>query len=183
MSKPHNATTCTPPKSLFPVEDAIFFLVRVLLRPLYQLGESWSRQGAGTADGDCLQGFPELAHMTAPYVHNAKVTVQLDEPPDRVIELEEYRATWLLRLLPSIQRGRQRAAQGDIVLRLDGAEGLALMLASRGSLVRSDFLSQDTRGRDAPRTLETAVITSLAPFCGVVDPALALYDAQGHSHA
>jgi hypothetical protein len=36
--------------------------------------------------------------MAAPYVHNAKVTVQLDEPPDRVIELEDDGATWLLRL-------------------------------------------------------------------------------------
>src|SRR5262249_52423063 len=73
----------------------------MLLRPLYQLGKRCSPQGA---NGDCLQGFPELAHMAAPYVHNAKVTVQLDEPPDCVVELEDYRPTWFLRLLPAVPK-------------------------------------------------------------------------------
>src|SRR5262249_40025573 len=40
------------------------------------------------------------------------------EPPDRMIKLEEYRATWLFRLLPAIQGSRKRTAHGDVVLRL-----------------------------------------------------------------
>lgn len=64
-------------------------------------------------NGDCLPCFPELAHMAVPYVHNAKVIAQLDEPPDCVVELEDYRPTWFLRLLAAVQGGGQRTAQGD----------------------------------------------------------------------
>jgi len=37
--------------------------------------------------------------MATPF--DAKITMQLDKPPDRMVELEEYRAIWLCPRVPA----------------------------------------------------------------------------------
>src|SRR5215467_14752690 len=95
--------------------------------------------------------------MAAPYIHDAKVTVRLDESPDRVIELEQYRATWLFQPVGGLHVQRELRRTSDACfLKLPGnrleqllgpsslAAHLLVLFEHRGELVLRHALARES---------------------------------------